>query len=73
MNHEKLIKELNKTMDTYKSMYKSTLAEFEEKIKDVPSEEGKLYYEMMAKVKKATRENDLNTLRSLASEIRNKM
>lgn len=73
MKHEELIKQLNKTVKTYEDLYKSTLEDFENTIKDVPSKEGKKYYEVMAKIKKATRENDLNTLRSLASEIRNKM
>ncbi len=71
MIHENLLKELKKTISSFQSIYSTTLKDAENKIKDIPSDEAKRYNEIIAKIKKATRENDLNTLRNLSQEIKN--
>ena len=66
---KQLTDELKKTVKIYQELHKKAIDNFEETLKEVPTEEAKHYNEIMIKIKKATREKDLDTLKSLLTDI----
>lgn len=69
METKQLTEHLKKTVKLYQELHEKALKNFENSIKEIPSEEAKTYNEIMVQVKKATREKDLDKLKSLLNDI----
>ena len=72
MNLKNLKNELLNTLNTYKSIYESSLANADKHLKTLNQEDKQKYGKLISDIKKASAENDTNKLRSLLYELKNK-
>ena len=65
-------KELNKTLEQYKVMYKQSMKQAEDHLLTLPKDKQEDFKELLNEVKEATKELDTNKLRALIYKVKNK-
>ena len=69
---ENFTKELNKTLNQFKTLYDQSLAEGYKHLETLNEEEKKKYKILLKDIENATKEQDSNKLRALIYELKNK-